>query len=218
MRKLRILLAEDHLVMREGLKRLINDQSNMEVVGEVADGVSAWQQACLLKPDVVLMDVSMPQMSGAEAIQKIKEVCPEIKVLALTAQRATVYLDQLLKVGASGYILKQVAFSELIEAICAVAAGRQYFDQAAQHHIVSKYVKRQTKKGDEEGKALTRREEEVLRLVALGFSNKEIAAKLEISVRTVETHKINSMKKLDLKNRADVVDYALSCGWLGTVP
>ncbi len=218
MRKIRILLAEDHLVMREGLKRLINDQSNMEVVGEAADGISAWQQACELQPDVVLMDVSMPHMNGAEATQKIKQEYPEIKVLALTAKRATAYLDQLLKIGVSGYILKQVAFNELIEAICTVAAGGNYFDGAAQQHIVSSYTQRQTLKGEAQGRILSEREEEVLNLVALGFTNKEIAAKLKISVKTVETHKINFMKKLDLKSRAEVVDYALSCGWFGMVP
>jgi two-component system response regulator NreC len=214
MRKLRILLAEDHLVMREGLKRLINDQPDMEVVGEADDGIEAWHKARELQPDVVLMDVSMPGLNGAEATQKIKEEFPEIKVLALTAQRATAYLDQMLTMGASGYVLKQVAFHELIKAIHTVAEGGKYVDEASRQHIINSYVEQRSLKGETQGRALSEREEEVLRLVVHGYTNKEIAAKLDIGVKTVETHKANLMKKLNLKSRAEIVDYAISRGWL----
>lgn len=214
MQKLRILLAEDHLVMREGLKRLINEQPNMEVVGEADDGVAAWQMAKELQPDIVLMDVSMPVLNGAEATEKIKQECPAVKVLALTAQRATAYLNQLLKAGASGYVLKQVAFHELVEAICTVASGGNYVDKTSQQHILNGYIDKRSLKGEAQGRALSEREAEVLHLVANGYTNKEIATRLGISVKTVETHKINFMKKLGLQSRAEVVEYARGRGWL----
>lgn len=214
MSKLRILLAEDHLVMREGLKRLINDQANMEVVGEADDGIAAWKKAVELKPDVVLMDISLPVLNGAEATRKIKEECPEIKVLALTAQRAAAYLDELLKAGASGYVLKQVAFNELVKAIDAVAAGGNYIDATYQTEITRRYLDKLPLKGEPNRKTLSARESVVLPLVANGYTNMEIAAKLDISVKTVETHKANGMKKLALKSRAQVVDYARTHGWL----
>lgn len=207
-------MAEDHLVMREGLKRLINDQPDMEVVGEADDGIAAWKKAIELVPDVVLMDVSMPGMNGAEATKKIKQECPEVKVLALTAQRATAYLDQLLKMGASGYVLKQAAFDDLVEAICLVADGGKYVDSVYQKHITDRYFDKQSLKGEVKGRSLSERENEILHLVAHGYTNKEIALKLEISVKTVETHKTNSMKKLTLKSRAEIVTYAKSQGWL----
>lgn len=214
MRKLRILLAEDHLVMREGLKRLINDQPNMEVVGEADDGIAAWQEAIELLPDVVLMDVSMPGLNGGEATQKIKKKCPQVQVLALTAHRDPAYLDHLLKMGASGYVLKQVAFHDLIQAICVVAAGGKYIDSAYQRHLVNSYFEKGSLKGELQGRLVSDREAEVLSLVANGYTNKEIAVKLDISFKTVETHKANAMRKLALKSRAEVVEYAKNRGWL----
>jgi DNA-binding NarL/FixJ family response regulator len=214
MRKLKILLAEDHVVMREGLKRLINDQPNMEVIGEADDGLTACAQTIELLPDVVLMDVSMPGLNGADATKRIKEECPEVKVLALTAQRATAYLDPLLKAGASGYVLKQVAFEELIEAICTVANGGIYLDKESQQHIADSYLDRGVLKGEARGKHLTEREAEVMPLIASGHTNKEIASKLDVSVKTIETHKANSMRKLELRSRAELVSYARNRGWL----
>lgn len=214
MEKLRILLAEDHRIMREGLKRLIAEQPNMEVVGEADDGLAAWRKTSELQPDIVLMDVSMPRLNGAEATIKIKETCPEVKVLALTAHRASAYLTQMLKVGASGYVLKQAAFNELVDAILAVAKGETYIDQSSQELMHNSTGANPVRRGESQGKPLSEREVQVMSLVASGFTNKEIANQLAISVKTVETHKANSMEKLDLRSRAEIVDYARFRGWI----
>ena len=214
MSKLRILLADDHEVMREGLKLLINAQPDMEVAGEAGDGMSAWRQAKDHQPDVVIMDVSMPQMDGAKATEKLKKECPEVKVLALTAHEDKGYVSRLMRAGASGYLLKMAAAAELIKAIRAVAAGAIYLDSALAERVVHNYMRQQSLKGETRHETLTAREEEVLRLVARGYVNKEIAARLNLSVKTVEAHKTRFMEKLGLRNRADVVRYALSQGWL----
>ena len=214
MTKLRILLAEDHRILREGLKRLIDEQPNMEVIGEADDGVVAWQQACQLQPDIVLMDVSMPRMNGAEATGKIKELCPQVKVIALTAHRASAYLTQMLKAGALGYVLKHTAFTELMDAILTVSKGGRYIDRASQELMLNSPPDNMIWRGEPQGKPLSEREVQVISLVANGFTNKEIANKLAISVKTVESHKANSMHKLDLKSRADIVVYARFRGWI----
>jgi two-component system response regulator NreC len=214
MEKLKILLAEDHRILREGLKMMIDEQPNMEVVGEADDGIEAWQKTTELQPDVVLMDVSMPRMNGADATRRIRELCPEVKIIALTAHRASAYLSQMLKVGASGYVLKNTAFNELVDAIVAVAKGGRYIDRASQELMLNAPPENVTWKGDPQGKPLSEREMEVIALVANGYTNKEIANKLAISVKTVESHKANSMQKLDLKSRAEIVDYARFRGWI----
>jgi DNA-binding NarL/FixJ family response regulator len=213
MEKLKILLAEDHRILREGLKRLIAEQPNMEVVGEADNGIAAWQQATELVPDVVLMDITMPRLNGAEATVKIRELCPNVKVIALTGHRASAYLNEVLKAGASGYVLKAAAFDELITAIQTVAKGGTYIDSASRKALVHSPLDNRVYKGEPQGKPLSQREIQVLSLVANGYTNKEIANELSISVKTVETHKANSMQKLDLKSRAEVVDYARFRGW-----
>lgn len=213
MEKLKILLAEDHRILREGLKRLIDEEPNMEVVGEADDGVAAWQKTQELEPDVVLMDLSMPRLNGAEATIKIRELCPQVKVIALTGHRATAYLNQALKAGASGYVLKQAAVDELIDAIQTVAKGGSYIDRASQE-LSNSQLDNVVYKGEAQGRPLTDREVQVMTLVANGYTNKEIANKLAISVKTVESHKTNSMQKLDVKSRAEIVDYARFQGWI----
>ena len=214
MEKLKILLAEDHRILREGLKRLIGEQPNMEVVGEADDGLDAWRKTSELQPDIVLMDVSMPRLNGAEATLKIKETCPEVKVLALTAHRASAYLTQMLKVGASGYVLKQAAFNELVDAILTVAKGDIYIDRSSQEQMRNTTDGSAAHKGEAQGRPLSEREIQVMSLVARGYTNKEIASQLAISVKTVETHKAHSMEKLDLRSRAEIVDYARFRGWI----
>ncbi len=213
MEKLRILLAEDHRILREGLKRLIDEQPNMEVVGEADNGVAAWQKAKELEPDIVLMDISMPRLNGAEATIKIKELCPNVKIVALTGHRASAYLNEVLKAGASGYVLKQAAIDELIEAIQIVAKGGNYIDRASRDSLINSPLSKRVYKGEPQGKPLSQREIQILSLVANGYTNKEIANELAISVKTVETHKANCMQKLDLKSRAEIVDYARFRGW-----
>lgn len=212
--KLRILIVDDHQIIRDGLKRLINAEADMEVVGEAGDGQMAWQQAKELQPDVVLMDVSMPKLNGAKATERLKKDCPETKVLALTAHEDKGYIGQMLQAGASGYVLKIAAAEELIKAIRVVVAGGAYLDPAVADKVVSNYIRQKSTKQSARSGALTGREEEVLRLVAQGYINKEIAASLDISVKTVESHKTNFMEKLGLHSRAEIVRYALGQGWL----
>ena len=214
MNKLRIMLAEDHATVREGLKMIIGAQADMEVVGEAADGRAAIERAKELLPDIIVMDVSMPELNGLKATVKLKQCCPQVKVLALTRHTDDGYLQQLLRAGASGYVLKQSAAAELIHAIRAVASGGKYLDPAVVGKVMGNYVGRSTAlRGDTRGD-LSDREGEVLRLIAWGHSNKELAARLEVSVKTVEAHKANAMKKLGISSRIDIVRYALLQGWL----
>jgi len=214
MERLKILLAEDHRILREGLKRLIDEQPNMEVWGEADNGVGAWQKTIELQPDIVLMDVSMPRLNGAEATVKILETCPQVKVIALTAHRESAYLSQMMKAGALGYVLKQTAFDELADAILTVAKGGRYIDRATQELIVGSPPENMVYRGESQGRPLSEREIQVMQLVANGHTNKEIANKLAISVKTVESHKANAMGKLELKSRAEIVDYAKFRGWM----
>lgn len=214
MSKLRILIADDHKIIRDGLKGVINAAPDMEVVGEAGDGQEAWQKAKELQPHIVIMDISMPRLGGIKATERLKRDCPEINVVALTAHEDKGYVGQALKAGASGYVLKLAAAEELINAIRIVAAGSSYLDETLTSSIVSSYIRQKGVKTNGQRDTLTEREEEILRLVAQGYINKEIAAKLDISVKTVESHKSNFMQKLTLRSRADIVRYALSQGWL----
>ena len=213
MNKLRILLADDHAVVRDGLKSLIDAQPDLEVVGEASDGRAAWQKAIELNPDIVIMDVSMPEMAGDRATVELKRTCPAVKVLALTVHEDKAHLRILLKAGASGYILKLASGEEFLRAIRTVAMGGVYLDPTLATKVVGDIIRDPAAPAAAED-TLTPREGEVLLRVSQGYSNKEIAAQLEISVKTVETHKLRSMEKLGLKSRADVVQFALRRGWL----
>ena len=214
MSTLRIFLADDHAVVRQGLKALVNAEPDMEVIGEAKDGRTAWRKIVELRPDVAVIDISMPELNGIQATEKVKQECPQIKVLALTAHQEKGYLDQLLKVGASGYVLKLSAANELIQAIRSAAAGKIYVDREMTDQITSSYIRKQGATGAVGHRQLTDREEQVLRLIAQGYSNKEIAGQLNISVKTVESHKANLMDKLDFKSRTEIVRYAVRHGWL----
>jgi DNA-binding NarL/FixJ family response regulator len=212
--RIRVVLAEDHQTVREGVKRLLAEQPDIEIVGEVSDGRAAVGLARELLPDVLVMDVSMPEMNGLKATERLREVCPAVKVLTLTRHTDKGYLQQLLQAGASGYVLKQSAPAELIHAVRAVAAGGSYLDPAITEKALGGYFGRQSK-GQAAGEVtLSDREADVLRLIALGHSNKEIAAQLGLSVKTVEAHKANAMRKLDMRSRIDIVRYAVLQGWL----
>lgn len=213
MTKLRILLADDHMVVREGLKILINTQADMEVVGEAENGVDAVTKVSELSPNIVIMDISMPVMNGIDATLKIKQVNPNTKVIALTIYEDTGYLSQLLKAGASGYVLKRAVVEELVNAIRTCAAGGSYIEPRLASQVVSSYISRGSS-GTKSQSELSDRETQVLRLIAWGCSNKEIAAKLDISVKTVETYKVRLMTKLDLRTRVEMVRYALRQGML----
>src|SRR4051812_8654218 len=212
--KLRVLLADDHNVVRAGLRALIDAQPDMEVVGEAADGAAACRQGMDLGPDVVVMDVSMPALGGAPATARIKRDRPEVRVLALTVHEDRSYLQQLLQAGASGYLLKRAAADELIHAIRAVARGGTYLDPGLTGKVLGGLVGRDLQPGSPAGAAPSDREEEVLRLIARGHTNREIAARLDVSVKTVETHKARAMEKLGLDSRAAIVAYAIQAGWM----
>jgi DNA-binding NarL/FixJ family response regulator len=211
---LRIFLADDHVVMREGLRSLVNAQADMDVVGESDNGRTALQMARELQPDVIIMDISMPDLNGIQVTERLKRVCQKIMVLVLTAHDDSGYLRQLLQVGASGYVLKKAAAEELIKAIRVVAAGGVYLDPSLAGKVVGGYLGKCRLGSKPLGNDISEREAEVLRLVAWGYTNKEVAGYLRISVKTVETHKANLMQKLDLKSRVEIVRYALRQGWL----
>jgi DNA-binding NarL/FixJ family response regulator len=213
MKKLRIILADDHDMVREGLKLIVNAQPDMEIVGEANNGRVAIRLAQELKPDLIVMDVSMPEVNGLQATVRIKQMCPDVKVLALTRYTDERYIRQMLQAGASGFAMKQRAADELVRAIQYVAAGKTYLDPQLRDHVVE-VAFGATARGLVPEKELSKREQEVLRYTAFGYANKEIAARLRISVRTVEVHKSNAMQKLDMKSRIEIVRYAILQGWL----
>jgi DNA-binding NarL/FixJ family response regulator len=202
------------MVVREGLKSLVNAQPDMHVVGEAEGGDAAWRAARELSPDVVVMDVSMPDMSGAEATERLKRECPQVRVLALTVYEDKSYLRQMLDAGASGYVLKRAVSDELVRAIRTVAAGGSYVDPTLAGGLVSSYFNQDTAEGRAPAGELSEREAQVLRLIAWGYSNKEIGWKLNISAKTVDTYKLRLMEKLNLRSRTDIVRYALRHGLL----
>ncbi|HLG59086.1 MAG TPA: response regulator transcription factor [Vicinamibacterales bacterium] len=212
--RLRILLADDHVVVRQGLKLLIESQPDMTVVSEASDGASAIQQAQELKPDVIIMDISMPGMNGLVATRTLKRMQPDAVIVTLTRHSDDAYLQELLRAGVSAYVLKQSAPAELIQAIRASAAGGQYLDSSLTARVTAGFLGREGKKVNQPGVTPSDRESEVLRLIAAGYSNKEIAARLALSVKTVEAHKANAMRKLGLNGRIDIVKYAILQGWL----
>jgi DNA-binding NarL/FixJ family response regulator len=214
MNLIRIFIAEDHETVREGLKLIINSQDDMEVCGEAADGQTAVEASLKLQPDVVVMDVTMPEMNGLKATQKLKHQCPNMKILALTRHSDDGYLQELLRAGASAYILKQSASSELLRAIRAINAGGNYLDPAIAGRVIGGYAKRILDNNSPNQTSVSERETEVLRQIAWGYSNKEIAARMSISIKTVEAHKANAMRKLDMGSRIDIVRYAILQGWL----
>ena len=221
MAKLRILLADDHAVLRAGLKMLIDAQSDMEVIGEVGTGREAVRQVQAYqadnKPDVVVMDISMPDLDGTAATELIIRENPEVSVLALTRLTDLGYLRRMLQAGASGYILKKSAANELIQAIRIVSRGGTYVDSTLTGSLVQAIVRHQpVGVAASPAGELTEREEEILRAIAWGRINKEIAAQLGISVKTVEYHKANATEKLHLHSRTEILRYALAQGWLQT--
>ena len=213
-KKLRILIAEDHQTVREGVKLLANAQPDMEVIGEADNGEVAITEASRLDPDIIIMDISMPHVNGLRATKRIRSISPNIKILILTRHTDDGYLQQLIAAGANGYVLKQSAPSELINAIRAVADGKAYMDPALTNRVMGGYATRSASLRGENKQQLTDRESEVLRLIALGYSNKEIGANLDLSVKTIEAHKANAMRKLGISSRIDIVRYAILQEWM----
>lgn len=215
--KIKVLIAEDHNLIREGLRMIIDSQPDMQTVGEASDGREAVNLACELIPDIVLMDISMPNLNGLTAAAQLKRIAPEIKILTLTRHNDFAYLTELIQSGVNGYVLKQSSAKELIRAIRTIAAGDNFLDPAVTDKVFAAFTengKKITLRGDKRTADLTERESETLRYVALGYSNREIADKFGISVKTIEAHKSNAMQKLEMKSRRDIINYAILQGWM----
>lgn len=207
----RILLADDHAMLRDGVRMVLEAHPGFEVVGTVDNGQDAVRLAEELRPDVAVLDVAMPEINGLEATRAIRESCPDTAVVILSMHEGQEYLREALRAGASGYVLKRAAAKELVGAIQAVRRGESYLDPALTSTLISDYV-RQVERSDETPDALTDRELEVLTLVAEGMTNRQIALKLNISIKTVQTHRANLMDKLNLHDRTELVRYAIRRG------
>ena len=212
MAKIRVLLADDHETVRQGLKLLINRQPDMEVVAEAGDGQQAVASAAELNPHVAVMDISMPRMNGLAAMKAMRQSSPTTAVVALTRYADDAYVQELLNAGALGYVLKQSPSRELVDAVRAAASGRRHLDRSLAARVAGSMLGPRARRGAPA--PISDREAEVLRLMALGHTNKDIASTLELSVKTIEVHKANAMRKLGLAGRTDVVRYALLQGWM----
>jgi DNA-binding NarL/FixJ family response regulator len=208
----RVLLVDDHRIVREGLRGLIESRTDLRVVGEAGDGEQAIALARQLAPNLVILDVSMPRMNGVEATRRILAECPGARVLALSMHPDRRYVIEMLKAGASGYLLKESAFDELIHGIESVMAGRAFLSPAVTDMVVKEYVSRLPKDEGTAFTVLTVREREVLQLLSEGMPTKGIASRLGVSVKTVETHRQQIMAKLDLHSVAELTKYAVREG------
>lgn len=212
-RKYRIVIAEDHTILREGLRALLSADPDFDVVGEAEDGREAIRCANDLMPDLVLMDLSMPRVHGFEAIKEIKKQNRDIKIVALTVHKRDEYILATLQSGADGYILKDASHSELVTAIKNVLQGKHYLSPEISGKVINGYLAgKETLKTQSAWDTLTQREREILKLIAEGYKNKEVADYLYISLKTVEKHRSNLMKKLDLHNVAALTAYAMEKG------
>ncbi len=210
---IRVLLADDHAVLRDGIRALLEDEADIQVIGEAEDGRTAVEQARRLRPDVVIMDIGMPLLNGLEATRQIKRDCPETKVLILTMHENPEYVPQVLSAGGSGYVLKQAAGRELVTAIRAVAKGEAQFSPSVARTLADLYLQSlEAEAVHDPYDDLTPREREVLQLIAEGFPNRKIAEVLSLSVKTVKTHRLHLMQKLGLHDRAELIKYAFQKG------
>ncbi len=212
MAPIRILLADDHTIVRKGIRSLLDREPSFEVVGEAENGREAVDKTLELNPDVVLLDHTMPLLNGLEALRQIKRLRPETRVIVLTMHTNEEYIFQFLQAGAEGYLVKQTAPTDLVEAIRAVHAGQSFLSPAISRTVIDEYVRRAAPTRVDSLDKLTDREREVLQLLAEGYTASEIAAMLHISVKTVGVHRMNLMQKLELNNNADLIKFALRKG------
>ena len=214
MEKINVLLADDHTVVREGTRELIQHEPDMEVVGEAADGEEAVELAGKLRPDVIIMDIAMPKLNGIEATRQIKQKYPATAVLVLTAYDDDQYVFALLEAGAAGYLLKNVRGRELIDATRAVCAGESVLHPTIARKVLERFIPSEKPDARRIEEPLSEREMEVLKLAAKGISNKDIADELSLSVRTVQAHLGNIFNKLGVGSRTEAVLHALKKGWV----
>jgi len=212
MSKIRILVADDHALVREGIVALLKRHDDVEVLGEAADGKETIQKALKLKPDMILLDIAMPGLGGLEATLEIKKAEPDIKILVLSQYDDREYVSRLIKAGVSGYILKHAVGTDLISAIRAVARGEFYLYSAIASSVIGDYLSKKEGGAEESYELLTDREKQVLKLIAEGHTHKEIGQLLNISMKTVIAHYTNFQEKLNIHTRAGLIKYALQRG------
>lgn len=213
MKKIRLLVADDHKIFRQGIKKLLEEQNDLQVVGEAADGREAVKKAEELKPDIILMDVAMADLNGLQATRLIKKVLPDAKILMLTMHKNEEYVLQSFQAGASGYVLKEGAVEELVTAIHSVYGDKSFLSPTISKTVVDAYLRKmETGKMETPFDLLTDREREVLQMIAEGYTNREVAKSLYISVKTVEAHRAHIMQKLDIHEVARLVKYAIQKG------
>jgi DNA-binding NarL/FixJ family response regulator len=211
--KHRIVLVEDHTILREGLRSLLHEHDNLEVIGEAADGRTGIRLILSQRPDLVLMDLSMPKMNGFEAIREVKKTEPDIKIIALTVHNTEEYILMTLQAGADGYVLKDATHDELIMAIRQVLSGKRFLSPSVSGKVIAGYLEGKKNAAPQtQMDTLTQREREVLKLIAEGYKNKDVANFLCISLKTVEKHRANLMRKLDLHNTSALTLYAVERG------
>jgi len=212
MSKIHILIADDHSIVREGVRMILDGQEDFEVVGEASTGRQALEEARRLRPDVVVMDISMPDMTGIEATAKIRSELPNTQVMGLTMHEDESYVFALLKAGAAGYVLKRAAAEDLVSAVRAAHQGEAFLYPTVAKMVVQDFLQRTTSQDKAALDGLTDREREVLTLIAEGLTNQEIAGRLYISIKTVQTHRAHIMEKLNLHDRTELVRYAIRKG------
>jgi two-component system response regulator NreC len=219
MSRIKVLLADDHTIVRKGLRSLLDSEATIEVVGEAEDGREAIEKVEQLSPDIVVMDSTMPILNGLEATRHIVKRFPQVKVLVLTMHTNEEYIFQFLQAGAAGYLVKQAAPTELVSAIQAVQRGDYFLSPAISKTVVEEYIKQAKAIDREDGfEQLTDREREVLQLIVEGFSNREIAERLHISLKTAGVHRINLMHKLNIHNVTELTKYAIRKGVISLEP
>lgn len=207
--KISILIVDDHTLMRDGIRAILEEQPDITIVGQAEDGREAVRLARQLRPNVVLMDIAMPLLNGLEATRQIKREHPEIKVLILTMYDHEEYFRQVLEVGASGYIIKRAAASELVAAIRSVDRGEAVLSPAITRLLLEDYLQRYSNKMESDPDALSPRERETLQLIAEGKTSREIAEIMHLSIKTVQSHRTSLMQKLDLHDRGELIKYAI---------
>ena len=215
----RILIADDHAVVRSGLRLILGTQPDLEVIGEASTGEEAVEKVIALRPDILLLDIAMPGLNGLEAARQIRQQAPQVRIIVLTIYDDEAYLRQFLEMGAAGYVLKKAADTELVDAIRIVERGEAFVYPSLMRQVIDSYLKQPPPSHDRKATAeLSAREMEVLRLVALGYTAQQVADQLYISVSTVQTHRAHIMEKLGFRSRAQLVRYALARGLLQEPP
>jgi DNA-binding NarL/FixJ family response regulator len=217
MNKISVLLVDDHTIVRKGLRSLLDAEADIQVIGEAEDGREAVEQVGRLRPQVVVMDITMPGLNGLEATRQITERFPQVQVVVLTMHTAEEYIFQILRAGASGYVVKRAAPSELISAVRAAYRGESFLGPAVSKTVIEEYLRQaEALAGENSYETLTPREREVLQLLAEGHSNRRIAELLCLSVKTVQSHRANLMRKLDIHSIAELTQYAIHKGVIGS--